>query len=122
MDLRYRQSEPHPDSDAAHLGPSPHSCVGIIRGRISCEHVAEGPAVGDGNADADGIAIRVNHRRQVAGGVLPVCHSFFGNSFGVCNGEHRQVGGGTRTLLQSHIPLGYYGGCTGRRSIPVPHP
>ena len=29
MDLRYRQSEPHPDSDAAHLGSSPHSCVGI---------------------------------------------------------------------------------------------
>ena len=29
MNLRYRQSEPHPDSDAAHLGSSPHSCVGI---------------------------------------------------------------------------------------------
>ena len=92
MDLRYRQSEPHPDSDAAHLGPSPHSCVGIIRGRIPYEHVAEGSAAVDGNADADGITIRVNHRRQMAGGVLPVCHSLFGNPFRVRDGEYRQVG------------------------------
>ena len=92
MNLRYRQSEPHPDSDAAHLGSSPHSCVGIMRRRVPHEHVAEGSAVGDGNADADGIAIRVNHRCQVAGGVLPVCHSLFGNPFEVRDGEHRQVG------------------------------
>ena len=57
MNLRYRQSEPHPDSDAAHLGSSPHSCVGIMRRRVPHEHVAEGSAVGDGNADADGITI-----------------------------------------------------------------
>ena len=92
MNLRYRQSEPHPDSDAAHLGSSPHSCVGITRGRIPYEHVAEGSAVIDGNADADGIAIRVDHRRQVAGGVLPIRHSLFGNFFRVCDGEHRQIG------------------------------
>ena len=48
MNLRYRQSEPHPDSDAAHLGSSPHSCVGIMRRRIPHEHIAEGSAVGDG--------------------------------------------------------------------------
>ena len=52
MNLRYRQSEPHPDSDAAHLGSSPHSCVGIMRRRVPHEHVAEGSAVGDGKAIA----------------------------------------------------------------------
>ena len=46
----------------------------------------------DGNADADGIAVWVDHRRQVAGGVLPVRHSLFGNPFKVRDGEHRQVG------------------------------
>ena len=92
MNLRYRQSEPHPDSDAAHLGSSPHSCVGIMRRRVPHEHVAEGSAVGDGNADADGITIRVNHRRQMAGGVLPVRHSLLWNLFGIRDGEHRQVG------------------------------
>lgn len=34
MNLRYRQSEPHPDSDAAHLGSSPHSCY--------CSNIAPG--------------------------------------------------------------------------------
>lgn len=103
MDLRYRQSEPHPDSDAAHLGPSPHSCVGIIRGRIPYEHVAEGSATVDGNADADGITIRVNHRRQMAGGVLPVRHSLLWNLFGIRDGEHRQVG--TETVGVSYFML-----------------
>ena len=92
MDLRYRQSEPHPDSDAAHLGSSPHSCVGIMRRRVPHEHVAEGSAVSDGNTDADGIAVRVDHRCQMAGRVLPVRHSLFGNSFRGRDGEHRQIG------------------------------
>ena len=92
MNLHYRQSEPHPDSDAAHLGPSPHSCVGIISGRIPYEHIAERPAVIDGDADTDGITIRGNHRCQMAGGVLPVCYSLLGNPFGFRDGEYRQVG------------------------------
>ena len=103
MNLRYRQSEPHPDSDAAHLESSPHSCVGITRGRIPYEHVAEGSAVIDGNADADGIAIRVDHRRQVAGGVLPIRHSPLWNLFGIRDGEHRQVG--TETVGVSYFML-----------------
>lgn len=92
MNLRYRQSEPHPDSDAAHLGSSPHSCVGIVRRWVPREHIAEGFAVGDCNADADGITIRVNHRRQMAGGVLPVCHSLLRNPFWVHDSERCQVG------------------------------
>lgn len=67
-------------------------CVGIIRSWVPHEHIAEGSAVGDGDTDADGIAVRVNHRCQMAGGVLPVCHSLFGNPFGVRDGEHCQVG------------------------------
>ena len=63
-----------------------------MRRRVPHEHVAEGSAVGDGNADADGITIRVNHRRQMAGGVLPVRHSLLWNLFGIRDGEHRQVG------------------------------
>ena len=63
-----------------------------MRCRIAYEHIAEGSAVIDGNADADGITVRVDHRCQVAGGVLPICHSLFGNPFKVRDGEHRQVG------------------------------
>ena len=63
-----------------------------MRCRIAYEHVAEGSAVIDGNADANGIAIRVNHRCQMAGRVLPVRYSLFGNSIGGRDGEHRQVG------------------------------
>ena len=92
MNLRYRQSEPHPDSDAAHLGSSPHSCVGIMRRRVPHEHVAEGSAVGDGDSHTDGVTILVDHRCQVAGRVLPVRHGLFGNTFRVRDGEHRQVG------------------------------
>ena len=92
MNLCYRPSEPHPDSDAAHLGPSLHSCVRIMRRRVPHEHIAECPAVAHGDANADSIAIRGDHRCQMAGGVLPVCHSLFGNSFGVRDREHRQVG------------------------------
>lgn len=92
MDLRYRQSEPHPNSDAAHLEASSCSCVGIICSWVPYEHVAEGSVVIDGNADTEGIAIRVSHRCQMAGGVLPVCHSLFRNSFKTRDGEHRQVG------------------------------
>ena len=57
-------------------------CVGIIRSRVSREHIAEGSAVGDGDADADGIAVRVDHRCQMAGGVLPVRHGLFRIFFG----------------------------------------
>ena len=67
-------------------------CVGIMRCRIAYKQVAECSAVIDGNADADGIAVWVNHRCQMAGGVLPVRHSLFGNPFGSCSGEHRQIG------------------------------
>ena len=59
---------------------------------IAYEHVAEGSAVIDGNAHADGITVRVDHRCQMAGGVLPVRYSLFGNSIGGRDGEHRQVG------------------------------
>lgn len=71
---------------------SPHSCVGIVRRWVPREHIAEGFAVGDCNADADGITIRVNHRRQMAGGVLPVCHSLLRNPFWVHDSERCQVG------------------------------
>lgn len=67
-------------------------CVGIIRSWVPHEHIAEGSAVGDGDTDADGIAVRVNHRCQMAGRVLPVRHSLFTNSFRVRDSEHRQVG------------------------------
>ena len=63
-----------------------------MRCRIAYEHVAEGSAVIDSNADANGIAIRVNHRCQMAGRVLPVRYSLFGNSIGGRDGERRQVG------------------------------
>ena len=63
-----------------------------MRCRIAYEHVAEGSTVIDGNADADGITVRVNHRCQMAGRVLPVRYSLFGNSIGGRDGEHRQVG------------------------------
>lgn len=63
-----------------------------MRCRIAYEHVAEGSAVIDSNADADGITVRVIHRCQMAGGVLPVRCSLFGNSIGGRDGEHRQVG------------------------------
>ena len=63
-----------------------------MRCRIAYEHVAEGSAVIDGNADADGITVRVNHRCQMAGRVFPVRYSLFGNSIGGRDGEHRQVG------------------------------
>ena len=53
-----------------------------MRCRIAYEHVAEGSTVIDGNADADGITVRVNHRCQMAGRVLPVRYSLFGNSIG----------------------------------------
>ena len=66
-------------------------CVSMRR-RVPHEHIAEGSAAVDGNAYTDGITIRVNHRSQVAGRVLSVCHSLFGNPFGVCDGEHRQIG------------------------------
>ena len=59
---------------------------------IAYEHVAEGSAVIDGNADANGITVRVNHRCQMAGGVLPVRYCLFWNSIGGRDGEHRQVG------------------------------
>ena len=49
-----------------------------MRCRIAYEHVAEGSAVIDSNADADGITVRVIHRCQMAGGVLPVRCSLFG--------------------------------------------
>lgn len=42
--------------------------------------------------DADGITVRINHRCQMAGRVLPVRCSLFGNSIGGRDGEHRQVG------------------------------
>ena len=67
MNLRYRQSEPHPDSDAAHLESSPHSCVGITRGRIPYEHVAEGSAVIDGDPDSNAVIGWINHRLKVPG-------------------------------------------------------
>ena len=63
-----------------------------MRRRISHEHMAEGSAVIDGDADAYGITVRVDHRRQVAGGVLPICHSLLRNLFGLRDGEHCQVG------------------------------
>ena len=63
-----------------------------MRCRIAYEHVAEGSTVIDGNADADGITVRVIHRCQMAGRVLPVRYSLFGNSIGGRDGEHRQVG------------------------------
>ena len=63
-----------------------------MRCRIAYEHVAEGSAVIDSNADADGITVRVIHRCQMAGRVLPVRCSLFGNSIGGRDGEHRQVG------------------------------
>ena len=68
------------------------SFVGIMRRRVPHEHIAEGSAAVDGNADANGIAVRVNHRRQVAGGVLPVRHSLLRNLFGLRDGESCQVG------------------------------
>ena len=63
-----------------------------MRCLIAYEHVAEGSAVIDGNADANGITVRVNHRCQMAGRVLPVRYSLFGNSIGGRDGERRQVG------------------------------
>ena len=63
-----------------------------MRCRIAYEHVAEGSAVIDSNADANGITVRVNHRCQMAGRVFPVRYSLFGNSIGGRDGEHRQVG------------------------------
>ena len=58
-----------------------------MRCRIAYEHVTEGSTVIEGNADANGIAIRVNHRCQMAGRVLPVRYSLFGNSIGGRDGE-----------------------------------
>ena len=74
------------------LIPSTKGQKMLMRCRIAYEHIAEGSAVIDGDADAEGIAVWVDHRCQVAGGVLPVCHSLLRNLFWVHDRECCQVG------------------------------
>ena len=54
-------------------------CAADVVHEPFCVVNAEGSAVGDGDADADGITIRVDHRCRVAEGVFPVCHSLLRN-------------------------------------------
>lgn len=63
-----------------------------MRCRIAYEHVAEGSTVIDGNADADGITVRINHRCQMAGEFSQFDTAFSGILSGGRDGEHRQVG------------------------------
>ena len=56
------------------------SGIGIIGVGVSHHHVAEGPAVVDGDTNAEGITGCVDHRFEVTGRVYPVGHSFFCDS------------------------------------------
>lgn len=69
-----------------------------MRCRIAYEHVAEGSTVIDGNTDADGITVRVNHRCQMAGGFSQFDTAFSGILSGAVT---------VNTVRLESKPLGY---------------
>ena len=74
------------------LGRKRTLSVGIIGCGIAYEHIAVGSAAAHGDADADAVTIRVQHRPQVSGRVCPVRDRSLRDARGGAGSEHRQVG------------------------------